>query len=407
MLRSFSRAMFAGVGVAFLLVFSFKSAFAADVPTYTVDAAWPKALPNDWIIGQAAGVAVDESDHIWVVQRPSTLTDDEKAASLNPPRTKCCKPAPPVLEFDQSGNLLRSWGGPGQGYDWPQSEHGIYIDAKGFVWLAANGAEDGQILKFTKDGKFILQIGKIGPQTNSTDTTRLGRPASVAVDVAANEVYVADGYYNHRVIVFDSETGAFKRMWGAYGKPPSDAKMPAYDPEAPLSQQFANPVHCVRLASDGFVYVCDRVNDRIQVFRKDGTYVREFVIEKKTRANGSVWDLEFFPNADQSFLLNADGANNEVRIVERETGKVVGAFGRSGRNAGEFHWVHNLAIDSKGNIFTTEVDTGKRAQKFLLQGGMVLRKRATHRTLYYKRVQGNKAATRDRDALDQSMPQPD
>jgi len=349
---------------------------AADAPKYEVDAAWPKALPNSWIMGQAAGVAVDGEDHVWVVQRPKTLTDDEKAATLDPPRTKCCKPAPPVLEFDQAGKLLRSWGGPGQGYDWPSNEHGIYVDAQGFVWLAGNGEKDGQILKFTRDGKFVLQIGKPGDQTNSADTSRLGRPANMTVDASANELYVADGYYNHRIIVFDATSGAFKRMWGAYGGAPTDDKTPAYDPAAAPSKQFGNPVHCVRIARDGLVYVCDRVNDRIQVFRKDGTFVKEIFVEKATRANGSVWDLELFPDADETWLINADGANNEVRLIKRDTGEVVGAFGRSGRNAGEFHWVHNLAIDSKGNVFTTEVDNGKRAQKFLLRGDMVLRKRS-------------------------------
>jgi DNA-binding beta-propeller fold protein YncE len=348
---------------------------AEDAPQYKVDPAWPKTLPNNWIMGQAAGVAVDEDDHIWVVQRPLTLTDDEKAAALNPPRTKCCIPAPPVLVFDQEGNLIRSWGGAGEGYQWPGNEHGIYIDPKGFVWIAANGPEDGQVLKFTKEGKFRLQIGKSGPQTNSADTSRLGRPANMSVDAAAQEVYIADGYFNHRIIVFDSETGAFKRMWGAYGKPPTDEKLGPYDPSAQLPQQFRNPVHCVKLAEDGLVYVCDRTNDRIQVFNKDGSFVREFRIESSTLSNGSVWDLEFFPDAGQSFLLNADGANNEVRIVKRSTGETAGAFGRNGRNAGEFHWVHNLAVDSKGNIYTTEVDTGKRAQKFLLSGSFVLRKR--------------------------------
>jgi hypothetical protein len=351
------------------------SAWAADAPRFEVDAAWPKTLPNNWIMGQAAGVAVDADDHIWVVQRPRTLTADEKAATLNPPTSKCCAPAPPVLEFAQDGTLLRSWGGPGTGYDWPQNEHGIHIDPKGFVWIAANGEQDGQILKFTKDGKFVLQIGHPGPQTNSSDTSRLGRPANMMVDDAAHEIYVADGYYNHRVIVFDSETGAFKRMWGAYGKPPTDNQMAAYDPSAAPSPQFGNPVHCVKLARDGLVYVCDRVNDRIQVFRKDGTFVKEFFVEKNTRANGSVWDLELFPDEKESWLINADGANNEVRTLNRDTGEIVGAFGRNGRNAGEFHWVHNLAVDSRGNIFTTEVDTGKRAQKFLFRGDMVLRKR--------------------------------
>lgn len=348
---------------------------AVEVPTFQVDPAWPKPLPNDWIMGQASGVAVDAEDHVWVIQRPRTLTDDEKAASLDPPRTKCCKPAPPVLEFDQAGTVLRSWGGPGPGYDWPENEHGIQIDPKGFVWIAGNGANDGQVLKFTVDGQFVMQIGKSGPQTDSRDTSRLGRPANMDFDAAANEVYVADGYYNHRIVVFDSETGAFKRMWGAYGRPPTDEKVPPYDPAAAPSQQFANPVHCVKVARDGLVYVCDRTNDRIQVFRKDGGFVKEMFVEKNTRANGSVWELALWPDADESFLLNADGANNEVRTLSRATGETVGAFGRNGRGAGQFHWVHNLAVDSRGNVFTTEVDTGKRAQKFLASGSFVLRKR--------------------------------
>jgi len=343
------------------------AAHAADAPKFQVDPFWPKPLPNNWIMGQAAGVAVDAQDHIWVVQRPRTLTDDEKAASLTPPRSKCCVPAPPVLEFDQQGKLLRSWGGKGEGYDWPANEHGIYIDAKGFVWLAGNGDTDGQILKFTRDGKFVMQIGKSGPQTDSKDTARLGRPANMTVDAAAKELYVADGYYNHRVIVFDSETGAFKRMWGAYGKPPTDEKLGAYNPAAAPSQQFGNPVHCVRIAKDGLVYVCDRQNDRIQVFRKDGTFVKEMFVEKNTLANGSIWDLEIWNDPKQTFLLNADGANNEVRILKREDGAILGRFGRNGRMAGDFHWVHNLALDSKGNIYTTEVDSGKRAQRFVVK----------------------------------------
>jgi DNA-binding beta-propeller fold protein YncE len=343
------------------------SVYASDAPKFKVDPFWPKPLPNNWIMGQAAGVAVDAQDHIWVVQRPRTLTDDEKALSLTPPNTKCCVAAPPVMEFDEDGNLLHAWGGKGEGYDWPESEHGIYIDSKGFIWLAGNGPRDGQILKFTRDGKFVMQIGKSGDQTSSADTARLGKPANMTVDAAANELYVADGYYNHRVIVFDADTGAFKRMWGAYGKPPTDEKLAAYNPAAAPSPQFGNPVHCVRIAKDGLVYVCDRANDRIQVFHKDGTFVKEMFVEKNTLANGSMWDLEIWQDANQSFLINVDGANNEVRTLVRDTGEIVGRFGRNGRMAGDFHWVHNLALDSKGNIFTTEVDTGKRAQKFVVQ----------------------------------------
>lgn len=336
---------------------------AADAPRFEVDPSWPKTLPNNWIMGQAAGVAVDAQDHVWVIQRPKSLTDDEKAASLTPPRTKCCVPAPPVMEFDPDGRLVRAWGGPGAGYDWPDNEHGINIDAKGFVWIGGNGANDGQVLKFTREGKFVLQIGKKGPQTNSLDTARLGRPADTEVDPATNELYVADGYHNYRIIVFDADTGALKRMWGAYGKPPTDEKV-TYNPSAPPNQQFGNPVHCVRVSRDGLIYVCDRQNDRIQVFRKDGTYVKEFIVAKDTLANGSVWDLRLSIDPAQTFLFNADGANNEVRTLLRDNGEIIAAFGRNGRQAGEFHWVHNLAIDSKGNLYTTEVDSGKRAQKF-------------------------------------------
>jgi DNA-binding beta-propeller fold protein YncE len=214
----------------------------------------------------------------------------------------------------------------------------------------------------------VLQIGKPGPQTGSADTSRLGRPADTEVDPTTNEVFIADGYGNHRVIVFDADTGAYKRHWGAYGKPTSDEKAPPYNPAGPAPQQFANPVHCVKIAKDGLVYICDRQNDRIQVFRKDGTFVKEFFVAKDTLQQGSVWDLDFWPDTNQTFLMNADGANNEVRTLVRENGEVVGAFGRNGRNAGEFHWIHNLAVDSKGNIYTTEVDTGKRAQKFRYVG---------------------------------------
>ncbi len=367
-------------GAACLLPARATGEAADEAPRFQVDPAWPKPLPNGWIMGQASGVAVDAQDHVWVVQRPRTLTDDEKAASLVPPRTRCCRPAPPVLEFAEDGTLLRHWGGPGEGYDWPSNEHGIQIDGQGFVWIAGNGDQDGQLLKFTQEGKFVLQIGKPGPQTDSRDTTRLGKPANVDFDMAANEVYVADGYANHRIIVFDRETGAFKRMWGAYGRPPTDDTLGPYDPAAPPRQQFANPVHCVKIARDGLVYVCDRANDRIQVFRKDGRFVKEFFVEPATRANGSVWELALWPDAGETYLLNADGANNEVRTLLRETGQVVGAFGRNGRMAGDFHWVHNLAIDSHGSVFTTEVDTGKRAQKFLLRGDTVLRKRTPEET---------------------------
>lgn len=344
-------------------------AHASDIPRFKVDASWPKQLPHNWVMGQVGGITTDKDGHIWVLQRPRSLTEDEKGAALTPPRSKCCVPAPPVLEFDADGNLLRSWGGPGDGYNWVGNEHGIEVDDKGFVWITGNAATDGEVLKFTTDGKYVGQIGSIGPSKGSNDTTQLGRPAETFVDEAAREIYIADGYGNRRVIVFDADTLAYKRHWGAYGHKPNDDKQAAYDPKAPISQQFGNPVHCVKVTKDGLVYVCDRINDRIQVFKKDGTFVKEWFYEKNTLGNGAVWDLAIWPDRKQTYLLSADGENNEIRVLKRDDGSVVGSFGHNGRNAGQFHWVHAMAIDRKGNVYTAEVDTGKRVQKFKLTSG--------------------------------------
>ncbi len=341
---------------------------ATAIPGYQVDASWPKPLPNKWILGQVAGIAVDDRDHIWIVHRPRTLSEDERGASLNPPRNLCCIPAPPVLEFDAEGNLLSAWGGAGAGYEWPLNEHGIHVDYKGFVWVGGNDKADHQILKFTRDGKFVLQIGKANQTGGSNSTTLLGRPAHMEVDAKTDELFVADGYLNRRIVVFDANTGAYKRHWGAYGKAPNDAPQPAYQPGQKPSQQFANPVHCSRLSKDGHVYVCDRINNRIQVFRKDGTFVKEYFLAAETRGNGSVWDLAISNDPGQTWLHIVDGENNQVWTVRRETGEVMNTFGRSGRNAGQFHWVHNVGIDSQGNLYTSEVDNAKRAQKFRYTG---------------------------------------
>jgi DNA-binding beta-propeller fold protein YncE len=334
------------------------------VPQFQVDAFWPKPLPNKWILGQVSGIATDRFDRVWVVHRPRSLTPRERAAEGPSPEGKCCVAAPPVLVFDGSGNFLFSWGGPGAGYEWPENEHGIFVDANDFVWLAGNGKSDGQLLKFAMDGKFVLQIGKSGTGNDSNSTVRLGSPADVAVDVAAKEVFAADGYANRRVVVFDSETGAYKRHWGAYGKPPKDDKTPPYDPAKPPALQFANPVHCIRLGADGLVYVCDRTNDRLQIFRKDGSFVSEHVFEKSTRGSGSVYDLVFSPDRAQRYMYMADGMNGEVRIVDRASKSVLGRFGQNGRQAGQFTALHNIAVDRQGNIYTAEVQTGQRIQKF-------------------------------------------
>src|SRR5712671_4347182 len=336
----------------------------AGVPQFQVDALWPKDLPDNWLLGQVSGITTDRNNNVWVVNRPGSLSKRERAAEQKPPEAKCCVAPPPVLVFDQAGNVIRSWGGPGQGYNWPKVEHSVYIDDNDFIWLAGSDKTDGQLLKFTMDGKFVLQIGKPIEGADSNATERLGSPADIAVDVAAKEVYAADGYGNRRVVVFDSETGAYKRHWGAYGNRPSDEKTPPYDPGKPVSQQFGNPVHCVRISKDGLVYVCDRTNDRYQIFRKDGTFVSEHFFERNTRLNGSVYEIAFSPDKEQNFIYMVDGSNGEVRIVERATNETLGRFGRVGRQAGEFTAVHNVAVDLEGNIYTAEVADGMRVQKF-------------------------------------------
>jgi hypothetical protein len=351
-----------------------ESAFAQDPPKYQVDPSWPKELPNNWIMGQVGGMAVDRHDHIWVLQRPSSDTPDELGASQTPPWSQCCIAAPPVLEFDAQGNLLQSWGGPGQGFDWPKREHGIYVDNNDNVWIGGAGDTDRHLLKFKNNGKFLMQIGHPSADpANSLRTDILGRPAGIELDAEAHELYIADGYLNKRVIVFNSETGAFKRLWGAYGNPPNEADPGPYNPAAPADQQFRNPVHCVHISVDGLVYVCDRVNDRIQVFTKQGKFVKEFTVRPQTLGIGSVWQFAFSTDAHQKFLLLADGENNVIWTLRREDGAVVGQTGHNGRNAGQFHWVHQIVSDSQGNLYTGEVDTGKRIQKFLLQPGQKAR----------------------------------
>ena len=342
-------------------------AAAQPAPRFAVDAAWPRPLGDGQILGQVAGIAVDGRDHIWIIHRPGSLSDDEKEATKTPPASRCCKPAKPVIELDQAGRVVRAWGGHGTGYDWPANEHGIHVDRDGNVWIAGNGKGDHQILKFTADGKFLLQIGKAGSTGGSNSRTQLGLPAHMQTDEAAGELYVADGYQNRRIVVFDMKTGEYKRHWGAYGEMPNDDKLAPYDPKAAPRRTFANPVHCIRIARDGLVYVCDRANDRIQVFTKGGTFVKEFRVSPETLANGSVWDLVLSRDPGERYLFVADGANAEILTLSRATGQVLGRFGEPGRMAGQFKWVHNLAIDKAGNLYTAEVGTGRRAQRFVRQ----------------------------------------
>ncbi|HYZ63097.1 MAG TPA: hypothetical protein VE650_11640 [Acetobacteraceae bacterium] len=338
-------------------------------PIYEVDPLWPKPLPNSWLLGWTIGAWVDDQDHIWIIHRGAGgLHNNERGAELNPPVADCCRTAPPILVFDQEGNLLRAWGGPGEGYDWPSSNHGVHVDYKGNVWIGGNGEKDAHLLKFTNDGKFLMQAGHPGQNGGSNNLENFGRVAKIWVDPDSNEAYVADGYLNKRVAVLDADTGKIKRYWGAYGNKPDDADLGPYDPSKPPAPQFRNPVHCVERSRDGLVYVCDRANDRLQVFKPDGTFVREQVYARNTRAAGSVWDIVFTKDPEQKYILLADGQNERVRVILRETLEELTAFGDGGRQPGQFYGVHSIASDSKGNLYTTETYEGKRVQRFIYKG---------------------------------------
>jgi hypothetical protein len=393
-------------------------------PKLEVDPLWPKPFPvaKHWILGSVTGVAVDAQDRVWVVQRGvDSLQNNEKGPTLEPWASQCCFAAPQVLAFDAGGNLVANWDPKsGSGYDWPANPSGIAVDAQGNVWIgsglptpslapagrggargaaaggrgdaaaaggraggAARGAApageqppaargrggapagppppaDAQVLKFDKTGKFLLQIGKGGKMEGSDSNAGFNRPGALAVD--GGELYVADGFGNHAIKVFDASTGAFKRSWGAYGEKPTDTDSGAYDPNGPPSKQFRT-LSCVKIAKDGMVYVCDRQNDRVQVFQKDGKFVKEAFVSKTTTGDGSAWDVAFSP--DQRLLYVADGHDKKVWILDRSSLETIGSFGQGGRYPGEFYGVGSVAVDSKGNVFTGETYEGKRVQKFV------------------------------------------
>jgi len=352
------------------------SAQTVTAPRFEVDPLWPKPLPNHWVLGSVIGVGIDSRDHVFIIHRgDSTLNQrTEVGADANPPIGECCRAAPPIVEFDPEGNLVKAWGGPGEGYVWPESNHGISIDDKDNVWIGGNGPRDSHILKFTHDGKLLLQIGVPGQAVNSNATDHFGRVAKITFDAKANEAFVADGYGNKRVAVIDMTTGKIKRFWGAYGHVPNDSNLGRYNPSAPIAQQFRNPVHCADPSVDGLVYVCDRPNDRLQVFRKDGSFVKELRIAPNTLGDGSVWDVAFSRDPQQKYMYLADGKNERVYVMDRQSLTILTQFGDGGRQPGQWFAVHSIATDSKGNIYTTETYEGKRVQKFLYRGlGQVAR----------------------------------
>src|SRR5436190_9572864 len=355
------------------------------LPVFEVDAKFP-TMPDHMLLGGVGGATADSHGNVWVFHRPHTL--EEGNATLNG-----YVPAPPVLQFSAAGKYLLGGGGPNKGqYDWfnrgglhsahvecqsctaerrrngdgrPGSgEHGIAVDAKDNVWLTGNGNGDGQILKFTKDGKFLLQIGKGGMAADSNNTEHLSRPAGIAVH--GNEVFVADGYGNRRVIVFDADTGAYKRHWGAYGSKPDDKASNARQITGAGPQQFNTP-HGVTVSNDGIVYVSDRAHNRVQSFRLDGTFLKEAFVKRESRGTGTAFGVALSADPEQRFAYIADGSNDRIAILDRATLEEIGQIGGPGRKAGEFYHIHSLGVDPQGNLITGE-SQGYRVQKFIYKG---------------------------------------
>jgi len=371
---------FVGLGVGQAALEARMALQTVEAPRFEVDPFWPKPLPNQWVLGTVIGVGVDSRDHVYVVHRGAGGGFDmqsEGGALLDPPIAECCRDAPPVLEFDPEGNLVRAWGGEdGPGYTWPGSNHGIAIDHLDNVWIGGNGGQDSHMLKFTRDGQFLAQYGTPQPGVDSNSLDRFAGVAKITIDEEANEAYVSDGYRNRRVAVLDVNSGEVLRYWGAYGASPDDNFQytdnrvvgTGWSADIDPQLQFRTPVHCAEPTRDGLVYVCDRPNNRVQVFTKAGEFVREAFFEPTTLGDGSTWDIAFSKDPEQTWLYLADGKNSRVRIVNRATMEEVSTLGAGGRYPGQFQAVHSIATDSQGNIYITETYEGRRIQKFVFRG---------------------------------------
>jgi sugar lactone lactonase YvrE len=338
----------------------------AAAPRFQVDPSWPRDMKDNWILGAVTGVFVDARDHVWVTHLPETLTEEETSQVQKPPIGTCCMPAPTVIELDQAGNVVQGWGDPSQDISvYPRNPHGIFVDHNNFVWIGTYMHH--RVMKFTREGKHLMTIGEYDKNAGSNDTTLLGGPAGIWVDPKTNEVFIADGYRNRRVIVFDGASGKYLRHWGAYGAAPDDTQKNANDPETP-NKQFST-VHGLTGSRDGLIYVADRRGNRIQVFDQKGKFIREKIIAPRTLASGSAFIPVLSPDRDQQWLYMADGTNHKIWMLRRSDLEVVGEFGRGGRQLGQMLRPHGMSADSKGNLYVGEASTGRRVQRFTPQAG--------------------------------------
>lgn len=338
-------------------------------PTFQVDPTWPREMPNQWIMGAVTAVFVDAQDHVWVTHLPETLTPEETSAVQEPPIGTCCVPAPVVIEFDPDGNVVQGWGDPATQdvSQFPRNAHGLFVDHNDFVWVGSY--RHHRVMKFTRSGELVMTLGEYDVNEGSDHPDLLGGPAGIWVDPETNEAYIADGYRNRRVVVYDGESGAYLRHWGAYGETPDDDyDFGNRDPEGPPPRQFST-VHGLTGSSDGLLYVADRRGNRIQVFDHSGQFVSERIVAARTLASGSAFVIALSPDTEQRWLYLADGTNHKVWILQRDDLEIVGEFGRGGRQVGQFLRPHGMGIDSQGNLYVGEASTGRRVQKFVVQGG--------------------------------------
>ena len=333
---------------------------AVEVPRLSVDPDWPAPLPQGWVAGVVTGIAVDDNDHIWVLSPPNPLTPDEIEQADGESLTRI----PTVVVFDRQGSVVQAWDDPTGELEWPETPHGIFPDEQGYVWIGYR--DDHRLVKFTRSGEHVLTIGERDSTGGDEDPERLGAPADVWVDPETNEAYVADGYLNRRVVVYDASTGEYLRHWGAFGRTSSSGDDGMEETDE--GRREFSTVHGIVGSHDGLLYVADRGNNRVQVFDPDGQFVDEVEIAAGTEGSGSAFDVALSADQGQTHLYVADGTNQTVWIVRRGDLEVVGQWGTSGEEPGEFLRIHNIDTDSEGNVYTAEVE-GERVQRFVHQGG--------------------------------------